>query len=151
MGKSEYSKIGAFPTSSSDDKTNMWYGLYSRAKSYTNSKNIVDSSMIWGSQYDAMLQFARLGADKGKVSSSGNGNYTDKIKKTGATSTDLIINIYDLESNMWEWTLAGYDDRYRVLRGGTIDDKRSPSSRYIMLSPQYKSENIGTRISLTIK
>ena len=52
------SKIGVTPTSAANDQSKTWYGLYSLAKTYTNNKNSVTSQMIWGSQYDAMLNFA---------------------------------------------------------------------------------------------
>ena len=61
-----YSTRGAYQTYSK----NAWYTFYSALKKYTNSNNSITSSMIWGSQYDAMLNFALEGNDKEKVTST---------------------------------------------------------------------------------
>ena len=39
---------------------NRWYGLYTKCKDYATKNNVsssVGSSMIWGSQYDAMMNW----------------------------------------------------------------------------------------------
>ena len=55
------SKAGVIPTSANNQATYRWYGLYSISKTYTVSENSVKSTMIWGSQYDAMLNWAKNG------------------------------------------------------------------------------------------
>ena len=86
--------------------------------------------MIWGSQYDAMLNFALIGNDKSKIDSADYGNYTGSILKTGLTRTsDKINNIYDLGGNLREWTSEAYDTRYRVTRGGCCSTALSPALR----------------------
>ena len=76
--KNAESKSGATSATSKDSDTNQWYGLYNKAKTYAQESNEdkkVVSSMIWGSQYDAMLKWMK-----------GNG-----IDVTSTTPTDLSI------------------------------------------------------------
>ena len=126
------SKIGITPTSADNDQSKTWYGLYSLAKTYTNNKNSVTSQMIWGSQYDAMLNFALTGNDKSKVTSTEYGNYSNTLLKTGLTRTsDKINNIYDLGGNLFEWTSEAYSTDFdgRAIRGGLYNIAFSPASR----------------------
>ena len=95
----------------------LWWGLYDKARSYTNSQNSVQSQMMWGSQYDAMLNFALEGEDKTKVNGmQGYDLHNDVANKTGFFVEDKIINIFDLEGNLEEWTAETYRD-IRVTRG----------------------------------
>ena len=88
--------------------------------------------MIWGSQYDAMLNFALTGNDKSKVTSTEYGNYTNSVLKTGLTRTsDKINNIYDLGGNLEEWTSEAYKNDFagRAVRGGVYFGAYSPAGR----------------------
>ena len=124
------SKIGITPTSAANDQSKTWYGLYSLAKTYTNNKNSVTSQMIWGSQYDAMLNFALTGNDKSKIASTDYGNYTGSLLKTGLTRTsDKINNIYDLGGNLSEWTSEAYYTNGRAYRGGSCVISRPAAFR----------------------
>ena len=126
------SKIGITPTSAANDQSKTWYGLYSLAKTYTNNKNSVTSQMIWGSQYDAMLNFALTGNDKSKVTSTEYGNDSRTILRSGLTRTsDKINNIYDLGGNLTEWTSEAYSTDFdgRAHRGGLYNIAFSPASR----------------------
>ena len=110
----------ATPMNATIDSGNTWYGMYKKQKEYASKNNItsVSSSMIWGSQYDAMLNWALTGSDKGKVTATGNGNHNGSgAVSTGATTTDKINNIYDLEGNLREWTIEANGTVYRVYRG----------------------------------
>ena len=146
------SKLNVNPVPSYDEKTDMmWYGLYSKAKTYANSKNSVTSSMIWGSQYDAMLNFALNGTDKEKVTATGNGNHSYSIVKTGLTKTsDSINNIYDLEGNLNEWSFEAYGTDSRIYRGGNYLYSYSPSDRDCYY-PNDSFNFLGSRISLYVK
>ena len=97
----------------------MWYGMYDKQKKFTTSTDLMQSSMIWGSQYDAMLNWMQEGAQSEKVNATTNGNHSYPITtNTGETETDIINNIYDLEGNLSEWTLeAGPDYADRAVRG----------------------------------
>ena len=147
------SKIGVTPTSAANDQSKTWYGLYSLAKTYTNNKNSVTSQMIWGSQYDAMLNFALTGNDKSKIDSENYGNYSKTPLKTGLTRTsDKINNIYDLGGNLFEWTSeASYTDFYgRANRGGRYGYS-SPATFCRGYDPTNSTPFISLRSSLYVK
>ena len=116
----------ATPMNATIDSGNTWYGMYKKQKEYASKNNItsVSSSMIWGSQYDAMLNWALTGSDKGKVTATTNGNHSRSPVKTGKTEKDKINNIYDLEGNFLEWTMEAYGFDFRVLRGRTLQARR---------------------------
>ena len=83
-----------------NDSNNRWYGLYAYGKTYNTSS--VESSMIWGSQYDAMMRWMQ-------------GNDVDVTGNIGGT--DIINNIYDLYGCHFEWTLEADRTNLRVIRG----------------------------------
>ena len=145
------SKIAKTPTSAENSETESWYGLYSMAKTYTNSKNSVQSSMIWGSQYDAMLNFALAsGNDASKVHSTEYGNYSGNPLKTGLTRTsDVINNVFDLAGNLWEWTLEAGNTDLRVNRGGNYISSYSPSTRFYN-DPSYTYSVGSSRLALYV-
>ena len=110
-GATVASIAGVEPMSADTDSGNMWYGMYKKQKDYASSNanlSSVKSSMIWGSQYDAMLNWALGGTDKGKVTATTNGNHDGSVANTGVTTNDKINNIYDLEGNVLEWTIEAY-------------------------------------------
>ena len=109
----------------SNSSTKTWYGLYSRIKGFTTAEDSVVSSMIWGSQYDAMMNWmAKNGTNVGS-SISGYNNTT----KTGSKDTDVINNIYDLYGCHWEWTLEACYSSKRAFRGGHSGIRVSPAGR----------------------
>ena len=147
------SKIGVIPLSSNNSAINGWYGLYDKSKSYTVSKNSVQSSMIWGSQYDAMLNWALEGIDAEKVTKIGIGNDSSGILSiTGNISygDDNINNILDLGGNLREWTLEASGSATRVYRGGSYNTDFSPSLRNAM-NPLNATLSYGSRLTLYIK
>ena len=149
------SKAGVLPTSAANTTTSMWYGLYSIAKTYTVAENSVQSSMIWGSQYDAMLNWVKNGnsADKDKITTPGIGNNSSgSVTTTGnATySNDSINNIRDLGGNLREWTLEANATNVRVNRGGNYNNSNSPSNRFSN-DPYDVSSSSGSRLTLYIK
>ena len=59
------SKSGVIPTSAAHRETSMWYGLYAiQNKTYTGTNNSVESSMIWESQYDRIINWVKEGKMK---------------------------------------------------------------------------------------
>ena len=44
-----------YSATAAEDSANTWYGLYAYQKAYSTSS--VQGSMIWGSQYDAMMNW----------------------------------------------------------------------------------------------
>lgn len=95
---------GVKSTTADETNTHTWYGLYQKIKDYSHSSNY-SSSMIWGSQYDAMMNWmARNGIPVGTNATrknisqiTGNPKYPDKLN-----------NIYDLYGCSCEWTQEAY-------------------------------------------
>ena len=102
-------------TDASNIETNSWYGLYKKIKTFTTESDKVVSSMIWGSQYDAMMNWM---AKNGKTVGSSNSSIYNNTATTGNKSTDVVNNVYDLYGCHLEWTLEAYDSSNRALRGG---------------------------------
>ena len=100
----------------SNPSTKTWYGLYSKIKGFTTAEDSVVSSMIWGSQYDAMMNWmAKNGTSVGNKILG----YNNTTKTGGSKNTDVINNIYDLYGCHEEWTLEASHSIRRVIRGGT--------------------------------
>ena len=60
---------------STNEKTNTWYGLYKKCLEYTvpeTNDSSVTSSMIWGSQYDAMMNFMKRRGEESSITSTSN-------------------------------------------------------------------------------
>jgi len=147
------SKAGVIPTAANNSATNMWYGLYSKAKTYSASG--VQSSMIWGSQYDAMLNWVKNGngEDKNKITTADiRGNYSGNVVTTGNASyaNDSINKIRDLGGNLYEWTLEALNITNRVSRGGNYNVSNSPSRRNSS-NPYSSHAHYGLRFSLYIQ
>ena len=160
--KNAESKYGATSANASDTDTNQWYGLYNRAKTYApeNASQKVVSSMIWGSQYDAMLKWMK--GNKINVTSSsptdlsiGNTSRNTTRVTGGANngqtvSKDKLSNIYDLLGNSLEWTQETNNTYYRVIRGGYYNSSLAPSYRSYDCPTDTLSYD-GSRFTLYIK
>ena len=133
------SKLGVKPVSTNNQETYRWYGLYSKARTY--STNFVQSSMIWASQYDAITNFILKNVDFSNYNPYDNYTYD----KTGVRKNDAIINILDTTCNYSEFTLgATFRRDRRVLR-------ESLFASNVVANPVYPHEHDGTRITLYIK
>ncbi len=138
-------------TDASSDKANNWYGLYAYGKTYTNEKGSVKSSMIWGSQYDAMLNYALTNeTQKDRVTSTEHGNHSRTMQQTGGTADDQILNIFDLEGNHDEWTLEAMETYYRTSRGGDCYDVQNASMR-TGNSLDDPNDELSSRLTLYVK
>ena len=104
-----------------DMNGNRWYGLYAYGKKYTNTADSVVSSMVWGSQYDAMMRWMQ---DNGVDVTDNIGNNLNTGTTTGTSGTDIINNIYDIYGCHYEWTLEAYDTDGRVVRGRLLRGRR---------------------------
>ena len=151
------SKAGVIPTSANNTATYTWYGLYkAQYKTYKGMNDSVESSMIWGSQYDRILNWVEEGeneTEKDKIKNTSLGNTSNKtIETTGnnKNSEDNIKNIRDLGGNIYEWTLEAWNDGVRVGRGGSYGHEHSPSFRHIQRPDETFSDD-GSRMTLYIK
>ena len=88
--------------------------------------------MIWGSQYDAMMNWMQsTGIDVTATANSSNNTArnSDTNRRTGVVANDKLNNIYDIFGLRLEWTLEAYDTSFRVSRGGHYLDGMSPRGR----------------------
>ena len=160
--KNAESKYGATSATAESTSANQWYGLYNKAKTYApeNASQKVVSSMIWGSQYDAMLKWMK--GNKINVTSSsptdlsiGNTSRNTTRVTGGANngqtvSKDKLSNIYDLLGNSLEWTQETNNTYYRVIRGGYYNSSLAPSYRSYDCPTDTLSYD-GSRFTLYIK
>ena len=133
--------------------TYRWYGLYSKCKEFApeDSDKSVVSSMIWGSQYDAMLNWM-LGNEIDVSVIEGRVPDTEKnsTPETGSNSKDNLKNIFDLYGCHREWTLEASTANVRIIRGGYYYTSYPPSSRN-QYTPLQDSGFYSSRITLYIK
>ena len=117
------SKRGVMPTGADNLETHRWYGLYAKQKEYgevinSSYQTDIKSAMIYGSMYDAVMNWALYGEDKTEAS-----RVTEIVERrgskepTGTLEKDKIKNIYDLGNNLFEWTAEIYTTSHRVSRG----------------------------------
>ena len=130
----------------SNSNTYRWYGLYSKCKEFApeESEKSVVSTMIWGSQYDAMMNW---------MQGQGEDIMTARIFSshvTGANSEDVIRNVFDLNACHSEWTLEAYSTVYRAVRGGYSNGSNPPGYRN-GFSPDIVSSSYSARLTLYIK
>ena len=123
-----------------------WYSLYNICMTF--DKNNVTSGMIYGTLWDATMQWlSKYDYFVGYTgnTTSGYGNYnteavtvgdgnttiivkpsgTSKQLQTGQTSYTRSNNIYDLSGNFLECTQEAYQTDQRITRGGGYDDTNS--------------------------
>ena len=130
-----------------------WYGLYKKCLEYTVpqiNNSSVTSSMIWGSQYDAMMNFMKRRGKESSIKSTNNDSIQNNSYVTGSKETDVILNVFDLYACHKEWTLEAYSDDYRVYRGGYSGNSYSPSYRNCYY-PTRTGSNVSSRLTLYIK
>ena len=132
----------------SNGETSSWYGLYKKIKTFTTDSDKVVSSMIWGSQYDAMMNWmAKTGKEVGTA---------DDTKRNTTTITgggekpDIINNVYDLYGCHYEWTLEAYNTVGRATRGGSYNGSAS-AANHNGGNPYYTYSNYSSRATLYIE
>ena len=135
---------------------NMWYGLYDKAKKYaekTDSGKSVVSSMIWGSQYDAMMNWMQKGGVKVSTTTpvTDADRNQDTQRRTGAEEKDKLKNVYDLLGNRTEWILEAFHSDLRILRGGDYSRNYSPANRDYAYFPHDPRNHSSSRLTLYIK
>ena len=139
-----------------------WYEMYKLQREFSNSDaslSAVKSSMVWGSQYDAMLNWViETETDAAKIIATTNASHDNSTNgayrpgtETVEGKTDKINNIYDLEGNVTEWTLEANYTYSRVLRGGYYSLAHSPSERRDNWVSASGSAYYGSRATLYIQ
>ena len=147
---------GITTTDASNAETKTWYGLYGKCKSMYNdssekSTQNVTSQMIWGSQYDAMMNWM---AKTGKTVGTNDYIKYNQAQTTGTSTTDITNNVYDLYGCHREFTQDAYNTGSRGLRGGCFD-LSSGNSNYPGVrnsaGPNADDSRFSSRVSLYIK
>ncbi len=122
---------GVTTLSADSSNSNMWYGLYEKMASFAETNDKFVSSMIWGSQYDAMMNWmAKTGKEVGKEDDTKRNTTTITGKTEEGKKPDIINNIYDLYGCHLEWTLEAENTVYRTYRGGFYNRSYSPAHRH---------------------
>jgi len=151
---------GQTSMNASQDTSKMWYGLYTKQKNFASDNRItgsVVSQMIWGSQYDAMMNWMAgdsaidVTAYPPKSDVTYNTSRVTGATKNGSNSiNDKLKNVYDLTGNSAEWTQEATYTGTRVHRGGYFGSSDSPSLR-LGYDPNITNDFHGSRLSLYIK
>ena len=118
---------GVTTLSADSSNSNMWYGLYEKMASFAETNDKFVSSMIWGSQYDAMMNWMAKTGNTVEAADDTKRNTTTITG--GGEKLDIINNIYDLYGCHFEWTLEAISSKYRANRGGFSDGNLSPARR----------------------
>ena len=154
-----------------------WYTMYNKCKTLSDENNNIETSMIWGNQWDRTLMWLIESGEKTKeevisdstswgnyrnatftyTNSSGstvtkNQNSSTRIP-TGSTEYTKANNIYDLAGNVLDWTMEANASVYRVLRGGSYGNNgySFPASHRFNYFPTFSDGSYGCRVSLYIK
>ena len=139
-----------------------WYTMYKVCKTIKANEN-VETSMIWGCQWDATLRWMQTSTNSEvanfPTNSEGKGNYhgtqgdTAKVIPTGSNSAYAVNNIYDMAGNVFDWTLEAPSATDRVFRGGNSGNTASsyPASDRGFNSPTYSDSRIGSRSTLYVR
>ena len=106
--------------------------------------------MIWGSQYDAMMNFMKRRGKESAITSTNNDSIQNNSYETGTKETDVILNVFDLYGCHYEYTLEASSIWYRIFRGGSPVDSNSPSCRGNFF-PHLRDDNHSSRLTLFIK
>lgn len=126
---------------------------------YNTSKTSVKSNLCYGFEWEAIMNFVDSNYYNNEckensiiIDSSDYGNYSSKLSKTASDTRYSQKNIFDLAGNVWEWTMEGYSDLYRITRGGSYcmrGDYYSISSEKEFYPSDYYKET-GFRVALWI-
>ena len=92
--------------------------MYSKEKG-----DSVTSTVIYGVQWDAIMAWIDPAYKTGSCTedsfvrdSTGSGNYSGDLAKTGSNEKYSVKNIYDLAGNVDEWTMESSNSNGRVIR-----------------------------------
>ena len=130
--------------------------VYRAQNMYNDSEHAVTSTLIYGVQWDAIMNF--IDSNYSKENGTCNSFVSDSTdrgwyEQTSATNCGYYQekNIYDLAGNVFEWTMEAVSTALRVYRGGSFDVSGSigPASyRGSDLIPDDGAMSLGFRVAL---
>ena len=130
--------------------------VYQAQNMYNDNEHAVTSTLIYGVQWDAIMNW--IDSDYSKEDGSCNSFVSDSTDQgwydqSSATSCGYyqVNNIYDLAGNVFEWTMEANSTDTRVARGGSFGGSGSstPASVRIVSYPGYDGiAYIGFRVAL---
>ena len=112
-------------TDANNQETYRWYGLYKKIKTFTTDSDKIVSSMIWGSQYNAMMNWM---LKTGKAVGIADNKRKNTEMVTGKNEKDVINNIFDLYGCHREWTIETCGRYNRSVFGGDGGCELAPSA-----------------------
>ena len=140
--------------------------VYRAQNMYNDSEHAVTSTLIYGVQWDAIMNFIDSNYSNGDgtcnsfvSNSTGQGNYNEdentnswknNLTSCGSSDDYRVKNIYDLAGNVFEWTMEAISTDARVIRGGNFNSSGSgtPASYRDGGYPDDGYEDIGFRVAL---
>ena len=154
--------IGRYELTANGEKTGAsltdqnWYNLYKACQNVVTGKENVKSTMIYGVQWDATMDWlkaTKFQTDTSKVDedSSSWGNYSSGSKiDTGSNTTYEANGIFDLAGNCFEWTQEAYSTNFRIVRGGfyVYSGSYGPASARHYTYPRYSNSFNSSRATL---
>ena len=136
---------------------------FDTANNYTS----VNSTLIYGVQWDAIMNFIDLNyitnatignpscATNSFVRNSTDKGYYNQSSPTicGSSDSYRVNNIYDLAGNVFEWTMESYSSFNRFFRGGGCSGSGSggPASYRGIHRPGNTNDYIGLRVALYVQ
>ena len=134
-----------------------WYNYYKACQEIKKNSKSVKSTMIYGIQWDATMNWLKKTAFKNNISeveiSSGSwGNFSSSPIATGSNTKYEVNGIFDLAGNYWEYTQEALESDYRVTRGGRYNDSQivNAATARTYATPSNKSTIRTTRAVLII-
>ncbi len=159
--KPVYNKV---PWRGSSTATDLTGGAVQLAKEFINDKTYkgkVTSTLIYGIQWDATMQFFDNSYINGTPAtnsyvrdSTGKGWYDKNLHNTGVdidtTASNKVKNIYDMAGNVEEWTMEAWHIVHRLYRGGDYNPGtiNYPASVRMVNSADVAYESVGFRLAL---
>ena len=135
-------------------------GAVEVAKGLYSKENNVTSTLLYGVQWDAIMTWIDPNYKTGNcdtnisfvTNSTGKGNYSGILAKTGSNKDYAIKNIYDLAGNVREWTMESNNNSNRIGRGGSLSNTGlyGPVSSRSVYDTSFSHDNVGFRVTIYI-